>query len=212
MPIRVVIADDHPVVLRGLSQFLTEDREMEIVAECSDGVGALAAVEKHAPDVLVVDLHMPQLGGIEVLRRLQLTGNATPVVLFAGDVSDGDVVEAMRLGVRGVLLKAMSPSLLRQCVRKVATGGTWLEKEAVGRAMMRILQNRQPRDAAREVLTPREIDVARMVARGLNNREVGAGLFITEGTVKTHLHAIYEKLAMKGRVQLANYAKEKGLL
>lgn len=212
MPIRIVIADDHPVVLRGLSQFLTEDRDMKVVAECSDGLSALAAVEQHAPDVLIVDLDMPQLGGIDVLRRLQLAENATPAVLFAGAISDGDVLEAMRLGVRGVLLKAMSPSLLRQCVRKVAAGGTWLEKEAVGRAMMRLLQDRGPRDEARDTLTPREIDVARMVARGLNNRDVGAALFITEGTVKTHLHAIYEKLAMKGRVQLANYAKEKGLL
>lgn len=212
MPIRIVIADDHPVVLRGLSEFFAEVEELQVVAECADGESALAAVARHVPDVLMVDLHMPRLGGMDVLRRLREAGSTMPTVLLAGDISDEEVLEAMRLGARGVVLKAMSPSLLVQCVRKVAAGGTWLEKEAVGRAMTRLLQNRDPSDIGRNVLTPREIEIARMVARGLNNREVGAKLFISEGTVKTHLHATYEKLAIKGRVQLANYAKEKGLV
>jgi DNA-binding NarL/FixJ family response regulator len=210
--IRIVIADDHPVVLRGLTQVFAEDREIQVVAECTDGRSALAAVEQHAPDVLVIDLDMPQLSGIDVLRRMQEAENATPAVLFAGAITDEQVVEAMRLGVRGVVLKSMAPSLLVQCVRKVAAGGTWLEKEAVGRAMTRILQNGGTSAKARNGLTPRETDIARMVAGGLNNREVGLRLFITEGTVKTHLHAVYEKLGLRGRVQLANYAKEKGLV
>ena len=94
---------------------------------------------------------------------------------------------------------------------KVAGGGIWLEKEAVGRALERMLQQEQTREKARDVLTPREIEITRMIARGLGNREIGEKLFISEGTVKTHLHTIYEKLGIKSRLQLANYAQERGL-
>ena len=103
-------------------------------------------------------------------------------------------------------------SLLVACIRKVASGGTWLEKEAVGRAMEKILRQEQSRQKVREVLTPREIDIVKMVASGIGNREIAEKLFISEGTVKTHLHSVYEKLGLKGRVQLANYAQEKGLV
>jgi DNA-binding NarL/FixJ family response regulator len=211
MTIRIVIADDHPVVRRGLTQFFEDEAEMQIVAECADGESALAAALRHSPDVLIVDLRMPGLSGLEVLRALKEKGRPIPSVLLAGNIGDDEVVEAMRLGVKGVVLKEMAPALLVQCVRKVAAGGTWLEKEAVGRAMERLLQSEQAREKVREILTRREIDIVRMVARGLANREVGEQLSISEGTVKTHLHTIYEKLGLRGRVQLANYAQENGL-
>jgi DNA-binding NarL/FixJ family response regulator len=210
-PIRIIIADDHPVVRRGLSQFFADEAEMDVVAECADGESALQAVQRHLPDVLLVDLRMPVIGGLEVLRRLRDLRLETRVVLLAGNISDDDVVEAMRLGVKGVVLKEMAPSLLVQCIRKVAGGGVWLEKEAVGRALEKMLQGEQSREKARVVLTPREIEIAQMIAGGFSNREVGQKLFISEGTVKTHLHTIYEKLGIKSRLQLANYAQEHGL-
>jgi DNA-binding NarL/FixJ family response regulator len=206
MPIRIVLADDHPVVRRGLSQFFDEVEDVEIVAECPDGESALAAVERHAPDVLIVDLSMPKLTGMEVLRRLKQAESPVAAIVLAGNISDEEVMEAMRLGAKGIVLKEMAPALLVQCVQKVAAGGVWLEKEAVGRFLEKMLQGE------RDVLTPREIEIVRMVARGLSNREVGEKLFISEGTVKTHLHTIYEKLDLNGRVQLANYAREKGLV
>lgn len=212
MPIRIVIADDHPVVRRGLSQFFADDPELKVVAECADGQCALEAIAHHSPDVVVVDLAMPRLTGMDVLRALKESGSTIPVVLLAGNVSDEEVVTAMRLGAKGIVLKEMAPALLVQCVHKVAAGGTWLEKEAVGRAMEKMLQAQQTLKKVREVLTPREIDIVRMVARGLGNREIGEKLFIGEGTVKTYLHTIYEKLGIKGRVQLAMYAREKGLM
>ena len=212
MPIRIVIADDHPVVRRGLSQYFADEEELEVVAECADGESALAETARLLPDVLIVDLRMPLLGGMDVLRRMKESLPAVPVVLLAGNISDDEVMEAMRLGAKGVVLKEMAPALLVQCIRKVAAGGVWLEKEAVGRALEKMLQSESAREKVREVLTPREIDIVRMVARGLGNREVGEKLFISEGTVKTHLHTIYEKLRLKGRVQLANYAQEKGLV
>jgi DNA-binding NarL/FixJ family response regulator len=209
--IRIVIADDHPVVRRGLAQFIADESELEVVAECADGESALAAVERFAPDVLIVDLSMPVLNGLDVLRRLQTFPSSPAVVLLAGNISDAEVVEAMRLGVKGVVLKEMAPSLLVACIRKVAAGGTWLEKEAAGRTLERLLRHEQSRQKVRDVLTPREIEIVRMVASGLGNREVGEKLFISEGTVKTHLHSVYDKLGLKGRVQLANYAQENGL-
>jgi DNA-binding NarL/FixJ family response regulator len=210
--IRIVIADDHPVVRRGLAQFIADEDGLEIVAECADGAGALEAVAHHAPDVLIVDLSMPGMDGLEVLRRLKdLPSPPAPVVL-AGNISDEEVVEAMRHGAKGVVLKEMAPSLLVACIRKVAAGGTWLEKEAIGRTMEKLLRQEHTRQQVRDVLTPREIEIVRMVASGMGNREVGEKLFITEGTVKTHLHSVYEKLGVKGRVQLANYAQEKGLM
>jgi len=211
MTIRIVIADDHPVVRRGLSQFFADEEEMEIVAECADGGSALAEALLHSPDVLIVDLRMPGMSGLDVLRRLREKSKPIPTVLLAGNISDEEVMEAMRLGVKGVVLKEMAPALLVQCVRKVATGGTWLEKEAVGRAMEKMLQTELTRERVRDVLTAREIEIVQMVARGLANREVGEKLFISEGTVKSHLHTIYEKLGIRGRVQLANYAQANGL-
>ena len=211
MPIRIILADDHPVVRRGLSQFIAEEEELEVVAECANGEAALLAVERYQPDVLIVDLQMPVLGGLEVLRRLREKDIALPTVVLAGNISDDEVMEAMRLGAKGVVLKEMAPSLLVQCIRKVAAGGLWLEKEAVGRALEKILQQQQSRETVQKVLTAREIEITRMIARGLGNREIGEKLFISEGTVKTHLHTIYEKLGLKSRLQLANYAQEKGL-
>lgn len=199
------------MVRRGLSQFIAEEEELEVVAECANGEAALQAVERYQPDVLIVDLQMPTVGGMEVLRRLREKQIALPTIVLAGNISDDEVMEAMRLGAKGVVLKEMAPSLLVQCIRKVASGGLWLEKEAVGRALEKMLQQEQSREEAREVLTPREIEITRMIARGLGNREIGEKLFISEGTVKTHLHTIYEKLGIKSRLQLANYAQEKGL-
>ena len=210
--IRIVIADDHPVVRRGLAQFIADEDELEVVAECADGESALAAVARYAPDVLIVDLSMPLVSGLDVLRRLHALPSSPATVLLAGNVSDDEVVEAMRLGVRGVVLKEMAPSLLVACIRKVAAGGTWLEKEAVGRTLDKLLRQESSRQKVRDVLTPREIEIVRMVASGLGNREVGEKLFISEGTVKTHLHSVYEKLGLKGRVHLANYAQENGLV
>lgn len=210
MTIRIVLADDHPVVRRGLLQFFADVDDFDVVAECEDGERALDQVRKLAPDVLVVDLRMPAVTGMEVLRRLRNEPRSPAVILLAGNISDDEVVEAMRLGAKGVVLKEMAPTLLVQCIRKVAAGGIWLEKEAIGRALEKLFQGGETR--ARITLTPREVEIVRMVAQGMGNREVGERLFISGGTVKTHLHAIYEKLGVKGRVQLATYARENGLL
>lgn len=209
MPITIILADDHPVVRRGLAQFFADVEDLSVLAECGDGDAAVEAVHHHHPDVLIVDLRMPT-GGLEVLRRLRDEPDAPATIILAGDISDDDVVEAMRLGAKGVVLKEMAPTLLVQCIRKVAAGGIWLEKEAIGRALGKILQAADGRP--RVTLTPRELEIVRMVAGGLGNREVAERLFISEGTVKTHLHTIYEKVGVKGRMQLAAYARDNHLV
>lgn len=210
--IRIVIADDHPVVRRGLAQFIDDEEGLEVLAECSDGLAAIEAVTRHAPDVLIVDLRMPGMDGLEVVRRVRELLSPPATVILAGNISDEEVLDAMRSGAKGVVLKEMAPSLLVACIRKVAAGGTWLEKEAIGRTLERLLRQEHSRQQVREVLTPREVEIVRMVAAGMGNREIAEKLFISEGTVKTHLHSVYEKLEVKGRVQLTNYAQEKGLL
>ena len=210
--INIVLADDHPVVRRGLTQFFEEVDDLHVVAECADGESALSEVRKHNPDVLIVDLRMPGASGLEVLRRLRSEEQQPATIVLAGNISDDEVVEAMRLGAKGVVLKEMAPMLLVQCIRKVAAGGLWLEKEAIGRALGKLLQGGFDGARARNNLTPREIEIVKMVAEGFGNLEVAERLFISEGTVKTHLHTIYEKLGFKGRVQLVAYVRENGLL
>ena len=211
MSISIVIADDHPVVRRGLVQFFADEDGLRVVAECSDGEAALQAVREFKPDILLLDLRMPRLDGIAVLQRLQGMPQAPRAIILAGDISDPDMIEVMRLGAKGIVLKELAPSLLVQCIRKVAAGGTWFERESAGRIMEKLIQDKS-RDGGRELLTPRERDIVRMVASGLSNRELSERLFITEGTVKSHLHTIYEKLGLKSRLQLAAHAREHGLV
>ena len=210
--IRIVIADDHAVVRRGLRQFFLEEEGFEVVAECDDGFAAIEAVHNLKPDIALLDLRMPGIDGLEVARRLRNAGSDSPVVLLVASITDDEVIEAMRLGVKGIVLKEMAPSLLVQSVRKVAAGGVWVEKQSVTRAVERLIHQESTGREVRVNLTPRELDVVRMVAEGYGNREIGERLFISEATVKTHLHAIYEKLGVKGRVQLSKYASDHRLL
>jgi DNA-binding NarL/FixJ family response regulator len=209
--IRIVIADDHPVVRKGLVEFLSDEEEMDVVAQCSDGASALAATRRLKPDVLILDLRMPDMNGLDVVRQLTQESGNVPVLMLVGNISDAEVVEAMRIGVKGIVLKEMAPNLLVASVRKVAAGGVWLEKDAVARAFEKMLDQQEKREKVASALTRREIEIVTMVAKGLGNRDIGEALFISEATVKTHLHSIYEKTEVKGRMQLAAYAREHGL-
>jgi len=212
MSIRLVLADDHPFILDALEGLFRLEEDIEVVARCSDGVQALEAVERLEPDVLILDLRMPIADGLDVLRRLHELGSRTWVVLLAGSVEDRELVECLRLGVRGVVLKEMAPRLLVQCVRKVYAGDVWVENRSMTRAVdLMLLREAGARDSAAH-LTPREIEVVQMVAAGLRNKEIAGRLTVTEGTVKVHLHNIYAKLGVDGRLELLKYAQERGLV
>jgi DNA-binding NarL/FixJ family response regulator len=211
MSIRLVLADDHPLILDSLEGLFRLEEDIEVVARCSDGVQAVEAVERLEPDVLILDLRMPVADGLYVLGALRDLGSPTWVVLLAGSVEDRELVECLRLGVRGVVLKEMAPRLLVQCVRKVYAGDVWVENRSITRAVdLMLLREAGARESA-EHLTPREIEVVQMVAAGLRNKEIARRLTVSEGTVKVHLHHIYSKLGIDGRLQLLKYAQERGL-
>lgn len=212
MPIRIVIADDHPIVLDGLEQLFRLEEEFEIVARCTNGLQALEAVEQHRPDILILDLRMPQRSGLGVLRELKEKGTETRVVVLTAALDEDEVVDAIRLGVKGVVLKEMAPRLLVQCVRKVHEGGQWLEKDSIGKALEKMLNRPGSAPSGAGSLTPREVDVVRLVAEGMRNKEIADRLQISEGTVKIHLHSIYEKLQIGGRVELSVYARDRGIV
>jgi DNA-binding NarL/FixJ family response regulator len=208
----LILADDHPIVLDGLEQLFRLEEGLDVVARCRDGEETLLAVRTLAPDVLVLDVRMPGADGIEVLRALQKERIPTRVVLLTAALEDEQLLDAIRAGARGVVLKDMAPQLLVEAVRAVLGGGQWLEKGLGGRALTRLLQRERGLAEAARHLTPRELEIVRMVAQGLRNRAIAERLFITEGTVKVHLHNIYEKLGIDGRVELTLYAQEKGLV
>lgn len=206
----VVIADDHPLVLDGLEQLLRLEPDLEVVARCRDGEETLRAVREHRPDLLVLDVRMPEGDGLAVLRSLDREGIAPAVVLLTAALDDAQLLDAIRLGVRGVVLKEMAPELLVEAAREVLRGGQWLERGLGGRALRRLLE-RGPESPA-GTLTPREREIVRLVASGMRNRAVAERLGIGEGTVKLHLHNIYSKLGVDGRVELVLYAGERGLV
>ncbi|HXT20274.1 MAG TPA: response regulator transcription factor, partial [Thermoanaerobaculia bacterium] len=187
--IRVVLADDHRMVLEALEQLLGFERDLEVVATCIDGHEALAAVERLRPDLLVLDLRMPRLDGVGVLRQLAPDTNTRVVVLTAG-LDEHEVVEAIRLGARGVVLKEMASRQLLQCLRKVHAGEQWLETRSVTAALESMMRRERGTSELSRLLTPRELAIVRMLVQGLRNKEIGEQLHIGEGTVKTHLHNV----------------------
>jgi len=212
MAIRLVLADDHPIVLDGLENLFRLEPDFQVVARCVNGDECLEAVRQHQPDVLILDLRMPRKHGLAVLRELHREKQASKVVLLATALEEEEVLEALRLGVRGMVLKELAPQMVVQCVRKVHAGERWLEKQAVGRALETLLRREAGGREASTVLTPRELEMVGMVARGLRNKEMSERLAISEGTVKIHLHHIYKKLKVDNRVELILYAQSKHLV
>jgi len=212
MRTRIVIADDHPIVLDGLVQLFTGEKDFDVVARCSTGDEALAALRRVRPEVAILDIRMPGVSGMELLRNVYNEGLPTRVVLLTAEIGDEAVVEAVRLGVAGIVLKEMAPRVLLQSVRAVAAGEKWLDDGAMRRALDKMLRREAGLADAVRVLTPRELEVVKMVATGLRNKQIADRLTITEGTVKIHLHSIYQKLGVSGRVELSIYAREKSLV
>jgi DNA-binding NarL/FixJ family response regulator len=211
MSLRIVVADDHPFILDGLEQLFRGESDCEIVARATNGQETLAAVERYRPDVLVLDVRMPRGDGIEVLQALHTRDLPTRIVLLTASLDDARLLEAFRLGASGLVLKESAPRLLVQSVRQVASGEQSWNGKAIAGALRFVLQREQAVASLASSLTPREVEVTRMVAAGLRNKEIAARLGITEGTVKFHLHGIYEKLQIEGRYALMSFAREQGL-
>jgi DNA-binding NarL/FixJ family response regulator len=204
--------DDHPLLLDGLEQLFARQGDFSVLARAGDGVEALDAVRRLRPEVLILDLKMPRLDGLAVLRAVQSERLPTRVVVLTAALEDSAVMEMVGLGVGGVVLKELAPRVLVEAVREVHAGGRWLEGRAVGRALEQMVRREAGQRQAAAQLTPREIEIVRQVASGLRNKEIAKRLGISESTVKIHLHNIYEKLGVDGRVELTLYAQARGLV
>ena len=212
MPITLVLSDDHPLILDGLENLFRLEKDFKVAARCLDGEETVKAVRKHKPDVLVLDIRMPGTDGLSVLRQMKKEKLSTRVVLLTGVLDEEELAEAVRLGVRGLVLKEMAPKLLVQCIRQVHAGELWLEKRSVSLALEKLLRREAGQREVAQLLTPREIEIVKQVVAGLRNIEIGKRLFISEGTVKMHLHNIYQKLGVDSRINLTSYAQGKGLV
>jgi two-component system nitrate/nitrite response regulator NarL len=201
----IVVADDHPVVLHGLADLLRSEPDLSIVAACRDGLSAISAIRERRPDLAVLDIAMPGKSGLEVLAAIAAEGAATKVIFLTATATDSQILGAIARGVSGIILKDTAVHDLIACVREVAAGRTWLPPEIVGSALERETGRRLQRELL-ESLTDREREVMRLVSEGLSNKDVARRLNIAEGTIKIHLHKIYEKLGIANRTALAAVA------
>jgi DNA-binding NarL/FixJ family response regulator len=211
-PIRLVVVDDHAVVLKGLEALLSLEPDMVVVTTCESGERALDAVRQHRPHIVLLDLLMPGLDGLAVLRILRSEPNPPRVIMLTASIEDHEVVEAIQLGVEGIFLKEMPPTLLFECIRKVHAGEQWIERQATTRAVGHLLRRQATEHEIAQILTSREVEIVRLAAQGLRTAAIADRLHVAEATVKTHLHNIYDKLHLDGRVALTLYAKQKGLV
>jgi DNA-binding NarL/FixJ family response regulator len=201
-PIAVLIADDHPLVLRGISELLRAEPDLAIVAECRSGTEALEKIRELGPAIAILDLSMPGPSGLDILKRIRSERLACRVVMLTASISDAKLLDAVARGVGGILLKDAAPDLLVQCIREVAGGRPWIPEALLNPAMDRENARRSAEKISTDGLTPREREVMLLVADGLSNKEVGRRLNLSDGTVKIHLHNIYQKVGVANRTAL----------
>jgi two-component system nitrate/nitrite response regulator NarL len=216
--VRILIADDHPIVRDGLKKLLLLEDDFEIVGEAADGREVLEKVQELDPDVLLLDLRMPNLDGLSALQALQQTNKRTRVIVLTASEDKNEFVQAMKLGCSGIVLKQTAPDLIVKSIRKVNAGEIWLDSHTTA-AVMRQFQTGtdapggSPGGKGRErsPLSAREREIVALVAQGYKNKEMAEKMFISEQTVKNHLHNIFDKLGVSDRLELALYAIHKGL-
>jgi len=204
--VSIVVADDHPVVLGGLITLLKEDKTFKLAATCGNGEQAIDAIRAFRPDIALLDVNMPRLNGLQVLKTLNAEKLPTRVCFLAASLTDREIVDAAAQGAFGIILKESAPDKLIACLHTIAAGQKWLAADLVERASKRLREHHLEIAKVSDVLSPREIEIMLKVAEGLSNKEVGRQLKISEGTVKMHLHSIYQKIQVTNRTSLANFA------
>ena len=215
--IRIVVADDHPIFRDGLCRLLALEPDFEVVAQAQDGRQVLDVLQQHEPDILLLDLKMPGLDGLATLQRLQGGKHKTRVIVLTASEDKNEFVQAMKLGTSGIVLKQSATDLLIKSIRKVNAGEIWLDSHTTAAVMRQFATgaDEAPTSAApasssrereRSLLSQREREIVALVAQGFKNKEMAEKMFISEQTVKNHLHNIFDKLGVSDRLELALYA------
>jgi DNA-binding NarL/FixJ family response regulator len=208
--VRVVVADDQTVVRDGLVTLLKLLPGIDVVAAASDGEEAVRMVAEHNPDVLLVDLRMPRVDGVEATRRVRADHAGTEVVVLTTYSDDDSVLSALRAGARGFLTKDADAESIGRALQAAAAGQSILDAE-VQRRLIESAATPKPADLAGSGLTPREIEVLRLIADGLSNTEIARHLVVSEATVKTHINHLFAKANLRDRAQAVAYAYRLGL-
>ncbi|HQZ72119.1 MAG: response regulator [Anaerolineae bacterium] len=205
--IRILLADDHAVVRQGLRMFLALDPELEVVGEAANGAQALEQVALLRPDVVLMDLKMPVMDGLTAIRHIRAAHPDTEVIAVTSVLEDTAIIDAVRAGAIGYLLKDTEAQELCRAIKAAAAGQVQLSPQAAARLVREVHAPDSP-----EQLSPRELEVLRLIARGLSNREIAQELVISEKTVKTHASSILSKLGLASRTQAALHAMRLGLV
>src|SRR5690242_16031325 len=216
--IRIVVADDHPIFRDGLCRLLALEEDFEVVAQAQDGRQVLDVLQQHEPDILMLDLKMPGLDGLATLQRLPSAKNKTRVIVLTASDDKNEFVQAMKFGTSGIVLKQTATELLIKSIRKVYAGEIWLDSHTTAAVMRQFASvddvpapapagnAASPRERERPPLSQREREIVALVAQGFKNKEMAEKMFISEQTVKNHLHNIFDKLGVSDRLELALYA------
>jgi len=209
--IRIVVADDHAIVRRGIAALLEGRPDIEVVGEAADGIEAVEQVDRLRPDVVLMDLVMPRMDGIEAIRRIAERYPGTRILVLTSFASDDKLFPALKAGALGYLLKDSGPEDLVQAIRQVYRGESSLHP-AVARKVLRELAHHSGHPETAERLTDRESEVLRLLAQGMSTREIAERLVITEATARTHISNVLGKLHLSSRTQAALYAIKEGIV
>ncbi len=204
--IRILVVDDHPIVRHGLMALLRYEPDFDILGDASDGESALAQIAALRPDVVLLDLRMPKLGGVEVMLRCREFASHTRFLVLTTYDSDDDIARALAAGAKGYLLKDASADELVQGIRQVMQGYAALEPRVAARVLARL------HDHPDDELSAREIDVLQLMVRGDSNRAIAVTLHVSENTVKTHVSHIFAKLQVQSRAEAVSVALQRGLV
>jgi two-component system, NarL family, nitrate/nitrite response regulator NarL len=215
-PIRILLVDDQPLFRQAIAALIDGQDDFEVVGEAENGLAGVEKAGTLQPDLVVMDVEMPVMNGVEATRLIRAQQPSAKVVMLTVSESDEHVFEAIRLGAHGYLLKDLRPEQLFDMIRSVMRNETPLSPTIAGRLLQEIRDGSTRRDASTQPsedpsVTPRELEILQLVAEGLSNKEIGKRLWITEGTVKNHVHNALEKLHMKNRIQAAAYIVRHGL-